>query len=269
MTALQLLRMSQNKNLHKLIKSAIQARPIHEAFLADLIYCIEAHEKENNRIPSHSYKPSSMNCIRNMYFQLIGQKSEKVPNYSLIGMSETGIARHDKIQSYLILMKEYGIDCEYVDVELFVTENNLTNIEIVERKGHEVKLYHKGLNMRFLCDGIIKYKGEYFIFEYKTESTHKEMVRKEVAEEHHVQATAYSVCLGINKVLFVYENRDNCHKKSFVLDITDDMKYDLIISKIEECDEYVKNAIIPPKPKDVSKKSCQYCDYRGACRKAG
>jgi len=47
------------------------------------------------------------------------------------------------------------------------------------------------------------------------------------------------------------------------------MKYDYIISKIEECDRYVKRLIPPPKPEDVSKKTCQYCNYKISCRKAG
>ena len=69
--------------------------------------------------------------------------------------------------------------------------------------------------------------------------------------------------------MFLYENRDNCDKKAFVLEVTDDMKYDYIISKIEECDRYVKRLIPPPKPEDVSKKTCQYCNYKTSCRKAG
>ena len=69
--------------------------------------------------------------------------------------------------------------------------------------------------------------------------------------------------------MFLYENRDNCDKKAFVLEVTDDMKYDYIISKIEECDRYVKRLIPPPKPEDVSKKTCQYCNYKTSCRKVG
>jgi CRISPR/Cas system-associated exonuclease Cas4 (RecB family) len=47
------------------------------------------------------------------------------------------------------------------------------------------------------------------------------------------------------------------------------MKYDKVLGKIEECDSYVKRLIPPPKPADVTKKICQYCDYKSLCRKAG
>lgn len=256
------------KNIHRLIKSASQAQPVQDAFLADLISCIERHEKENARTPSRSYKPSSMNCVRNMYFQIMGEEPESDTNYCLTGMGETGTARHEKIQYYLMLMKQYGYDCEYIDVELYIKEQCLEDLEVIERQGYEVKLFHKKLNIRFLCDGIIKYAGQYYIFEFKTESTHKEVPRQGVAEEHYTQATTYSVCLELDGVIFLYENRDNCHKKCYLLEVTDEMKYDLVLSKIEECDQYVKTMIPPPRP-EVSKKVCQYCSYRQACKRVG
>ena len=48
----------------------------------------------------------------------------------------------------------------------------------------------------------------------------------------------------------------------------EEMKAELL-SKIEECDGYVGRLIPPPKPDDVPKKSCNYCNYKSACRKAG
>lgn len=257
------------KNIHRLIKSASQAQPVQDAFLADLISCIERYDADQNRTPSRSYKPSSMNCVRNMYFQIMAYPPESTPNYCLTGMSETGTARHEKIQFYLSIMKDYGYDCEYIDVEVYIKQQGLEDLEVIERKGYEVKLYHKKLNIRFLCDGVVKYRGEYYIFEFKTETTHKEVARQGVAEEHYTQAATYSVCLELSGILFVYENRDNCHKKSYLLEVTDDMKYDLVISKIEDCDSYVKTMIVPPKPVEVAKKTCQYCSYRSACKKAG
>lgn len=225
------------------------------------------------RKPSSSYKPSSMNCIRNMYFQLMGVEPQGKATYQLTGMGETGTARHEKIQSYLLLMQQYGMDWEYIDVEVYIQNMGLNHLKVVERKGYEVKVYNERLNISFLCDGILKHKDEYYIFEFKTETTYKEGPREQVDEAHYVQGTTYSVCLEIDKVLFLYENRDNCHKKAYLLEITDEMKYDLVISRIEECDGYVKRMIVPPKPKDLTgklmRKTCEYCNYKAECKKAG
>ena len=67
--------------------------------------------------------------------------------------------------------------------------------------------------------------------------------------------------------MFLYENRDNRDKKAFVLEVTDDMKYDYIISKIEECDRYVKKLNLRQSRKMFPKKTCQYCNYKTSMQK--
>ena len=47
--------------------------------------------------------------------------------------------------------------------------------------------------------------------------------------------------------------------------VTDDMKQDLV-GKITECDLYVKNQVVPPKP-EIDKKTCAYCAYAEICKK--
>jgi hypothetical protein len=242
---------------------------VHESFLADLKVAIEKRDMANSRVPSKSYKPSSMKCIRNMYFQMVGaeQDAERT-NYCLVGICESGTDRHERIQDIVCHMKDYGIDCEYINVAQYVTENNLTDLEIVEQKGFETKLFNKRYGISFMCDGIIRYKGQYYILEIKTESVYKWQMRSGVAEEHISQGTAYSVSFGIDKVMFVYENRDNCDKKAYLLDVTSDMKMDLV-GKIELCDRYVAELQPPPKPLDLAKKVCTYCSYKTECKKAG
>lgn len=258
------------KNIHRLIQVAANQLPPEQSFVADLKAVIEKADADNGRKPSQSYKPSSMTCIRNMYFQVVGTESDgDRSNACLIGMGQTGGDRHEHLQKAVCKMKDYGIDCEYIDVADYVTENKLDHLQIVGKQGMETKLFHKDLNLSFLCDGIIRYKGQYYILEIKTETMHKWQTRNGVAEEHYTQGTCYSLCFNINQVLFLYENRDSVDKKAYVLEITDDMKYDLVISKIEECDRYVKNMIPPPKPENIARKTCDYCKYKTACRKAG
>lgn len=258
------------KNVFRLIDTATKELPITESFVADLEAAIEKNDQANARKTSQSYKPSSMQCIRNMYFQIIGQEPDADRATScLIGIGQSGTDRHERIQQAIADMHKQGVDCEYVDVEEYIKQNNLDHLEIVKRSGMEVKLRHKTLNISFLCDGIIKYKGKYYILEVKTESIYKWQPRTDVAEEHIAQGTTYSVCFGIDEVLFLYENRDNCSKKAFMLHVTDDMKFSHVISKIEDCDGYASRLIPPPKPLDVSKKTCNYCKYKSACRKAG
>jgi hypothetical protein len=170
-------------------------------------------------------------------------------------------------------MKKAGMDCEYVNVADYVRSRNLDYLEIREEPDFangkfETKLYHKTLNMSFLCDGIIKYKGIYYILELKTENTNKFWSREGVDASHFNQGTAYSLSLQIDKVLFVYINRDVLEMKSFMFVPTDDMKQELV-GKIETCDSYVKKLKAPPKPNDVARKTCEYCGFKNQCRKDG
>lgn len=255
------------KNVFRLIDEAKQLQSVEQSFLSDLKRSIELTDEKNSRKPSQTYKPSSMNCIRNMYFQVTGQEPDKANSSAcLVGICESGTDRHERVQNAVSHMKDNGIDCEYVDVAKFVKSRNLDYLEVVSKQGHETKLYHKTLNMSFLCDGIIRYKGKYYILEIKTESIYKWQNRHGVNEAHHNQATAYSTALGIDEVIFLYINRDNTDMKSFLFTVTDSMKAELV-GKIEKCDEYVKNLTCPPKPENADNKMCQYCSYRNSCRK--
>lgn len=257
------------KNVCRLIETAKATLPPEQDFLNDLKRSIELTADKENRLPSKTYKPSSMNCIRASYYQVIGiQPDESHSNYSNVGICNSGTDIHVRIQTAVEQMKENGMDCEYIDVAQYIRSRNLDYLDIVSKNGMETKLYHKKLNISFMCDGIIRYKGKYYILELKTENSYKFMNRKDVDPSHYHQGTAYSLALGIDQVLFVYISRDILDMKAFMFNVTGEMKENLI-GYIEECDGYVSRMIAPPKPNDVLKKTCTYCVYRTQCRKDG
>lgn len=257
------------KNVCRLIEVAKETLLPEQDFLQDLKRSIEMTADKDQRLPSKTYKPSSMNCIRASYYQIMGtQPDESSSSYSMVGICNSGTDIHVRIQTAVEQMKENGMDCEYIDVAEYVKSRNLDYLDIVSKNGMETKLYHKKLNMSFMCDGIIKYKSHYYILELKTESSYKFMNRKGVDPSHYHQGTAYSIAFGIPEVLFVYINRDVLDMKAFMFVPTDEMKHELI-GYIEECDGYVSRHIAPPKPETVTKKACGYCMYKKQCRKDG
>ena len=260
---------SSLKNVCRLIQAAKETLPPEQDFLNDLKRSIELTADKNQRLPSKTYKPSGMNCIRASYYQIMGiQSDESSSSYSLIGICNSGTDIHVRIQTSIEHMKENGMNCEYIDVTDFVMQRSLEDLEIISKNGMETKLYHKKYNMSFMCDGIIKYKNHYYILELKTENSYKFINRKEVDSSHYNQGTAYSLAFGIDEVLFVYINRDVLDMKAFMLNVTNEMKQNLV-GYIEECDGYVSRKIAPPKPKDVAKKTCTYCIYKTQCKKDG
>ena len=256
------------KNVARLIQTAKEVLPVEQEFLNDLKRSIEIHADSSGRKPSKTYKPSSMNCIRASYYQLTETEcDEPASSYIGVGITNSGSDIHVRIQTAVSQMLEVGMDCEYVNVANFVRQRGLDYLYIVSTQGMETKLYHKDLNISFLCDGIIRYKNHYYILELKTETSSKFFSRKGVDEKHYNQATAYSIALGLPEVIFVYISRDTLDMKSFLFVPTDEMKQNLI-GYIEECDGYVKRMITPPKP-EVDKRVCQYCGYKTQCRKDG
>lgn len=257
------------KNICRLIDAANTKVSPEQSFLADLKRSIEKSADKDARKPSQTYKPSSMNCIRNMYYQVMGVEPDPSQSaYCSVGICNSGTDIHIRIQKAVEDMKVNGIDCEYIDVADYVKSRNLDYLDIVDKSGMETKLYYKDLNMSFLCDGIIRYKNHYYILEIKTEASFKWNTRDNVDPSHYKQGTAYSIAFKLPEVLFLYVNRDVLDMKAYMFVPTDEMKQDLV-GMITECDGYVSRMICPPKPEGVPKKTCNYCGYKSQCGKDG
>lgn len=239
---------------------------IDEQFLEDLTASIEKTALDNISTPSKKYKPSSMNCIRNMFFQIEGREPEKNPQaYTSVGILETGTDRHVRIQQAVAAMRANGFDCDYLDVPEYLEQHpELSDIQVVRKMGVETLLYNTKYNISFACDGLIKYRGEYYIIEFKTEGSYKFDYRTGVDPSHYNQASAYSLSFGLDKVIFIYIDRNTLKMKCYLLDVTDTMR-ERIVSKIEQCNRYVERNVIPPKD-NVDYKVCSWCAYRLFCK---
>jgi CRISPR/Cas system-associated exonuclease Cas4 (RecB family) len=259
------------KNIHRLINLSASTSPANESFVVDLKSTIERVDQENskNRKASTGYNPSGIQCIRSMYYKTTGAvKSDDRATAELIGMGEVGSARHLKIQEAICEMARFGIDCDFVKPSKYIKSRGLDYLQILNELDYETLIYYPYLNLKFLTDGIIKYAGQYYILEIKTETMYKWQNRTSVEPSHIEQAICYSIAYNINQVMFLYESRDTLGKKAYIVEVTDEMKEE-IISRIETCDSYVKQLKVPPKPKNITKKMCAYCAYKKVCEKDG
>lgn len=256
------------KNVIKAIERANTVVPIEQQFLDDLKRSIELDDMKNARKPSATYSPSGMGCIRAMYYKRAGvDVPEGNAGYSMIGICESGTDRHERIQNAISRMKDNGIDCEYIDVADFVKSRGLDiYLDIVDKCGNETKLFDRNRHISFLCDGIIKYQGKYYIVEFKTEASFKWKDRKGVDPKHYNQAITYSLELQLNDVIFVYINRDIVDYKAYLFSVTENDR-ERIINLIDTCENYVINRELPPLPEDASDRKCAYCAYRELCRR--
>ena len=253
--------MKLNK-IAKMVKME-KSNEVAQQFVNDLLYTIEK-ENTSDYIPTRSYKPSGIaGCKRSLYYQMIGTQPDAEPNsINLVGICESGTDRHEVIQEYIQQMNKYNIQCQWINVGEYLTKKGIQDPEVISQVGNETKLFSKKYNMRFMCDGLVFYKGQYYIIEIKTESTHKYGSHNEPWQSHKLQAACYAMCIGVPKVIFIYENRDNCDKKGFLFEVPQAM-IEKIEDTIQTVDECVKWKIVPQKELD----KCTYCKYKMQCAK--
>jgi CRISPR/Cas system-associated exonuclease Cas4 (RecB family) len=257
------------KNLAKMINNATKEKTFEERFLYELSEATSKNQKP--RSPSRTFKPSSLGgCMRRMFFEVTGAEIDlsKPTDAGLVGINESGTDRHERIQKHIASMKEYGFNVDFVDVGDFVEEHKPHGTRVVEKMGMETKLFNDVLNLSFMCDGILKIDGIHYILEIKTEASFKWQGRNAPEEKHKYQAASYSVALGISKVLFLYENRDVCAKKAYLVEISQDERIERVYARIEEVNEHIRAERVP----DVSeqdKKDCKYCPFTNSCKAIG
>lgn len=256
------------RNLAKMIDEANKEKTPEQEFMA--IYNETIKRTDKPRKPSKTYKPSSLGgSMRKMYYQIVGAPMNEnrsiEPNF--IEIMNDGSDRHERIQENIVAAQKLGYDLEWIDVEEYLKQWPVPGTRVTEKIGMETKLRNDVLNLSFMCDGIIKLMGKYYILEIKTEVSFKWNGRADVVEDHEVQATAYSTALGINDILFIYENRDFKSKKVFIKHITPQMQEEKVIHKIETCNAYVEKGIVPPCTCTQAQR--RYCDYTEQCKKDG
>ena len=259
---------SSLKNVAKLIARANTVVPIEQQFIDDLKRSIEMDANKDFRKPSETYSPSGMGCIRAMYYKRTGVDVVPDNSYTMVGICESGTDRHERIQNAISRMKDNGFDCEYIDVGEYVKSRGLDYLEVVDKCGNETKLYDKIRNVSFLCDGIIKYQGKFYIVEFKTEASFKWKDRKGVDPKHYNQAITYSFELQLNDVIFVYINRDIVDYKAYLFSVSESDR-ERVRELIDTCEQYVINKTLPPMPENANDKTCAYCAYKELCKVYG
>jgi hypothetical protein len=221
--------------------------------------------------------------MRQMYYMVTGEKpDESTTDYASVGMADTGTRRHVAIQEAVAAMVELGYDWKYLDVEEYLREKwahgKCLDVQVRGKRGVETALFHKTLNISFMCDGIVRHipSGEDFLFEFKNQISFKyghddkqpgAVAKSHVDAAHEDQVCTYCMALDLNRALVLYENRDNCNLECpEVFEVTDEMKQTRV-DKILECDSYVERQVPPPMHHD--KKPCRWCQYQTACKKHG
>ncbi len=218
-------------------------------------------------------KPSKAHCLREMYYILISGELDGLetvdPDMYLI--QRDGSDMHNTIQNILLRSKNYGI--EMLDPAEEVKKAQQMGINTIIRESshpddnssYEIPCFNTDYNISFRFDGIIRFLNKKAILEIKNEDHFKWTKRLGPEEDHILQVTFYSICLGINYVLLLYVDRNYRKRKGYLVEISEDMK-DKQIYRIKLVHYCAENNILPSKEPG---KHCRYCNFKTICQKDG
>lgn len=237
-----------------------------DAFLKEYQNAVKRQEeRERQPVPSDYFRPSSMyGCKRMLFLMRVHSKAEGVKDEidtNLVEICNSGTDRHLRIQHLVADME--GVTC--LDLEEVVKEANQKGIKTEflgwNEDKTEARCRNDEMSIYFQPDGVINFMGKDVILEIKTESTYQHSNRYEPKLDHKYQATCYGMGLGIDYVLFFYEDRNFCGKKPYLWKITDEMKEE-VLNKIAS----VNNAISVGVPPEKDEGKCTYCNYKRECK---
>lgn len=217
-------------------------------------------------------KPSKAGCIRQMYYILsetqVSRKEKVDPNMTLI--QKEGSAMHLILQRTLLKAKDQGIDL--LDPASVVYRAQEAGIRTLVRPSthdaddqFEVTCYNEDYDISFKFDGAVRFMNKTVILEIKNEDHFKWLRRTREEPEHVFQAIFYSLCLGIDWVLFIYVGRNYKQRKYYLVEITPEMRQEQI-NRIKIAKICTARNIAPSKTKH---KGCNYCSYKTHCKNDG
>lgn len=237
---------------------------------------LEVHKREEQGNPSKYYRPSSLGgCKRNIYYMRKQEEKDEVPEddewqYKSVGILQSGTDRHERIQEVIEAMDGVG-GINVLDIEKNVAKKKLGGLNTTfvgwNEDKTEGRCTNSDLNISFQPDGLIEFEGKEMILEIKTTNSFKYQSIKKLNRpepEHIFQATAYAMGLGVDYIMFMYEDRNFTDKHLILYKLEEEDKKALT-DKIGELDYYMDNDILPPCEKD----KCLYCNYKDKCEKDG
>lgn len=232
--------------------------------------------KNEGEVASRVISPSKLYCEVYEAFKLQGvPMAGENESFESRGYAESGNSRHQAIQKFLIDHP----DVEWVDPAKYVEEHDLPfnvkpsfaveriikrhpDITVEEAKEllgeYEVNLYHKTQPLSFKLDGLIKYKGEYYILEIKT--TGKRDIDKAPLDKHQDQGLCYTFLLKIDRIAWVYECRED-FKIKVCFQLVRPEEHQEVRNRLNRIIKYQND--VTKLERNLNK--CTYCRYHGHC----
>ena len=173
-----------------------------------------------SKLPSRTFAPSQIRCKRVSWFRLRGVEPEPeiYVDRTLNFTTKVGTACHQTIQS--VLSNYFGAD--WIDPEEYLKSANLPYKYTCTHNEYETMIeITDPAPIKFAPDGIIFWKGKYWLLEIKTTEYSSFDKLNNTKPKHMDQIKCYATLLNIHNVLVLYQDRMYGGLKCFENKITD------------------------------------------------
>ena len=216
---------------------------------------------------SCTFAPSSFRCPRKSWFRLRGVSKDELKDVdmTLEYTAEVGTARHQVIQSNLQAM----LGEDWLDVDTYLATHPIRYQYTCVQSGYETKVSIVSPPVSFACDGIIRLDGVVYLLEIKTcdRSAFDQLTAPKPV--HMDQIKCYSTMLNIDRVIFIYEDRQFGELKVFEVKVADFEKQ-AILHSMNDIMQAVNDNLAPSKVAGAwSDYMCKNCEYSKKCRDWG
>lgn len=220
--------------------------------------------------PAHqTFAPSSFRCNRISWFRLRGTAPDvpKTVDTALNFIAQIGTACHRIVQENL----KSALGEDWIAVEDYLAANPIP-YEYTLSPSEDSLETHVSIEdppIRFACDGIVKWKGKYYLLEIKTSEFKSWDNLTAPKSEHLDQIKCYATLLGLAGVLVLYVDRQYGGIKVYELSISDAEK-SVVRSRFDYVREMVDANLAPdPLPKGDKWCSPAMCPYYKKCAEWG
>lgn len=256
------------KDLAKQIKKEQKEKSltVEDRFLKKIDEYLVSIEQRPSSI---SIKPSSFyKCTRQIWYKLLGFKQSSRNDPKSVRILEVGTKLHEWIQENILMnMQDYGLTLlEDSDIPAYKDED--FNIE-KEHNAPDMELKFKSFQytetypISAMVDGVFNFSSRDMLFEFKTINSRGFEKLFEPREDHLKQGVVYSICTGINNIMFLYICKDTQKFKAYLHQYTDDQKQ-WAIEKVREIEDKLLKLELPEKEESYL---CRYCNYSKICQK--
>lgn len=225
---------------------------------------------EYDRPSAKTFAPSSFRCKRIQWFRLRGVQPDKPKTADAVldFTANVGTALHKMIQENL----RDQLKDKWLDVGEYI-KNNLSNSDKYTTTGTEDTLETlvtvSDPPVKFACDGIINWKGENILLEIKSSEFASWSDLTDPKPQHIDQTKCYCALLGLNRVFFLYIDRQYGGLKCYDIRHPEN-NTEVVLATMKEIQDMAEYHLCPePLPKGDSWCTESHCKYYKKCAEYG